>query len=68
MKIHYNYLELFDVTEEQRELVLLLLDVILDNDGGLYGESRFIEAGGELVLEPVAGGLFDFFGRFFDEF
>lgn len=62
------YLELLDVTEEHSELVLLLLEVILDREGGLYGESRCSDAGGELVLEPVAGGLFTFFGRFFDAF
>ena len=62
------YLELLDVTEEHRELVLLLLEVILDNDGGLYGESRCKEAGGELVLDPVAGGLLAFFGLFFELF
>lgn len=34
----------------------------LGNDGGLYGESRWMDAGGELVAEPGGGGLFDFFG------
>lgn len=62
-----TYLELFDVTDEQSELVLLLLDVMLDKEEGLYGESRCNEAGGELVLEPVGGGLFTFFGRFLDD-
>ena len=63
---YYNgkYLELFDVTDEQSDPVLLLLDVILFNEGGLYGESRLIDAGGELVDDPVAVGLFDFLGRF----
>ena len=52
------------MTDEQSDPVLLLLDVMLVNDGGLYGESRLIDAGGELVDDPVAVGLFDFLGRF----
>lgn len=31
----FSYLVLLEVTDEQRELVLLLLEVMLDNDGGL---------------------------------
>lgn len=61
-----NYLELLDVTDGPMELpLLLLLGVIVDSELGLYGESRWRETGGELVLDPFGGGLFIFLGRFF---
>jgi hypothetical protein len=56
---------LFDVTEEHNEFPTFPLDVMFGSDGGLYGESLCIEAGGELVADPGGGGLLAFFGLVF---